>query len=70
MKWRVKVICVDAEGKECRHAVLELKRQRLAMETLGLNLREGKAILESVQTCLCRRAGSGGSRTTEAMSGL
>ena len=52
MKWRVEVVCVDAEGKECRQAVLELERKQLAMETLGLNLREGKAILESVQTCM------------------
>lgn len=52
MKWRVEVVCVDAKGKERRQAVLEMKRQRLAMETLGLNLVESKTLLEGVQNFL------------------
>lgn len=48
----MEVVCVDAEGKERRQAVLELERQHLAMETLGLNLREGKALLGGVQNCM------------------
>ena len=49
MKWRVEVVCVDAEGKERRRTILELERQHLAMETLGLNLDESKTLLQSVQ---------------------
>ena len=52
MKWRVEVVCVDAEGKERRQAVLELEREQLAMETLGLNLGESKKLLEGVQRCM------------------
>ncbi len=52
MKWRVEVVCVDAEGKERRQAVLEWERQQLAMETLGLNLDESKTLLEGVQRCM------------------
>ena len=49
MKFRVEVICVNDEGSEQRHDVMELERQKLAMETLGLSLAEGKAILSGVQ---------------------
>ena len=52
MKWRVEIVCVDAAGQECRRTVLELERQQLSMETLGLNLREGKAILKGVQNSM------------------
>jgi hypothetical protein len=49
MKFRVEVICVTAEGAEQRRDVMEMERQQLAMETLGLSLAEGKAILSGVQ---------------------
>ena len=49
MKFRVEVICVNDEGTEQRHDVMEMERQELAMETLGLSLAEGKAILRGVQ---------------------
>ena len=49
MKFRVEVICVNDEGAEQRHEVMEMERQELAMETLGLSLAEGKAILQGVQ---------------------
>jgi hypothetical protein len=49
MKFRVEVICVNDGGAEERRDVMEIEREELAMETLGLNLAEGKAILRGVQ---------------------
>jgi hypothetical protein len=49
MKFRVEVICVNNEGAEQRCEVMEMERQELAMETLGLSLAEGKALLQGVQ---------------------
>ena len=49
MKFRVEVICVNEGGAEERREVMEMERQELAMETLGLSLAEGKAILRGVQ---------------------
>jgi hypothetical protein len=49
MKFRVEVICVNDEGAEQRHDVMELEREQLVMETLGLSMAEGKAILRGVQ---------------------
>jgi hypothetical protein len=49
MRFRVEVICVNGEGTEQRHGVMEMERRELAMETLGLSLAEGKAILRGVQ---------------------
>jgi hypothetical protein len=49
MKFRVEVICVNDEGGEQRRDVMEMERQQLAMETLGLSLAEGKTILQGVQ---------------------
>jgi hypothetical protein len=49
MKFRVEVICVNDEGTEQRRDVMEMERQELAMETLGLSLAEGKTILRGVQ---------------------
>ena len=49
MQFRVEVICVNDEGTEQRHGVMEMERRELAMETLGLSLAEGKAILRGVQ---------------------
>jgi hypothetical protein len=49
MKVRVEVICVNDEGAEQRREVIQMERRELAMETLGLNLAEGKAILRGVQ---------------------
>jgi hypothetical protein len=44
MKFRVEVVCINEAGQEDRSAVLELERCQLAMETLGLNLCESKAM--------------------------
>ena len=49
MKFRVEVICVSGGGAEQRREVMEMERQQLAMESLGLSLAEGKAILSGVQ---------------------
>jgi len=49
MKFRVEVICSDEDGVEQRCDVLEIERKQLAMETLGLSLANGKAILQGVQ---------------------
>ena len=50
MKVRVEVVCLNADGQEQRRQVLTIERQELAMETLGINLTESKALL-------ARRAG-------------
>ena len=49
MKFRIEVVCISDAGQEYRSDVLEMERQQLAMETLGLNLCESKLLLESVQ---------------------
>jgi hypothetical protein len=49
MKFRVEVICVNDTGAEERREVMEMERQELAMETFGLSLAEGKAILRGAQ---------------------
>jgi hypothetical protein len=49
MKVRVEVVCVNADGGEQRQDVLTIERRQLAMETLGMNLTEGKALLAAVQ---------------------
>ena len=49
MSVRVEVVCINAEGGEQRREVLSIESRELAMETLGLSLREGKALLAGVQ---------------------
>ena len=49
MKFRIEVIWVSENGTEERSKVTAIERQELAMETLGLNLAEGKSILEGLQ---------------------
>src|SRR5712672_1103392 len=49
MKVRVEVVCLNADGDEQRRQVLTIERRELAMETLGMNLTEGKALLADVQ---------------------
>jgi len=49
MKFRVEVICVNDDGTEQRCDVVEMERRQLAMETLGLSVADGKAILHEVQ---------------------
>jgi hypothetical protein len=49
MKVRVEVVCLNADGDERRRQVLTIERRELAMETLGMNLTESKALLAAVQ---------------------
>src|SRR5580692_8266050 len=49
MKVRVEVVCLNADGAEQRRQVLTIGRRELAMETLGMNLSESKALLACVQ---------------------
>ena len=49
MKFRIEVVCIGDAGQQYRNHVMEMERRQLAMETLGLNLAESKAMLESVQ---------------------
>ena len=49
MKVRVEVVCLNADGEEQRRQVLKIERREQAMETLGMNLTEGKALLAGVQ---------------------
>ncbi len=49
MSVRVEVVCANDDGSEQRWEVLMIERRELAMETLGLNLTEGKALLARVQ---------------------
>jgi hypothetical protein len=49
MKFRIQVVRVADDGAERMKEVLEFERQELAMETLGMSLAEGKAVLKGVQ---------------------
>jgi hypothetical protein len=48
MTFRVEVVCLH-DGSEQRCNVLEMRREELALETLGMSVAEGKAILHGVQ---------------------
>ena len=45
MKVQAEVVCLNAGGEEQRRQVLTIERRELAMETLGANLTESKALL-------------------------
>jgi hypothetical protein len=49
MKVWVEVVSLNADGEEQRRQVLTIERRELAMETLGVRLTEGKALLAGVQ---------------------
>ena len=49
MKFRIQVLRVAVDGAERMKEVMEFERQELAMETLGMSLGEGKAVLKGVQ---------------------
>lgn len=44
MSVRVEVVCIAGDGSEQRREVMTIERRELAMETLGLTLKEGKAL--------------------------
>ena len=48
MTFRVEVVCLH-DGGEQRCSVVEMERAELALETLGMNVAEGKAMLHGVQ---------------------
>src|SRR5664279_2914937 len=56
MKFRVEVICLH-EGGEQRRNVLEMERTELALETLGLSVADGKAMLHGVQGFVATQQG-------------
>ena len=45
MKVWVEVVSLNADGEEQRRQILTIERRELAMETLGVNLTESKALL-------------------------
>ena len=49
MKVRVEVVSLNADGEQQRRQILTIERRELTMETLGMNLTEGKALLSGVQ---------------------
>jgi hypothetical protein len=49
MKVRVEVVSLNADGEQQRRQILTIERRELTMETLGINLTEGKALLSGVQ---------------------
>src|SRR5437870_13048628 len=55
MKFRVQVVCVADDGAEQMQPVAEFEREALAMETLGMTLAEGKAVLQGVQEFVAER---------------
>ena len=59
MKFRVEVVCISDSGQEHRSDSLEMERRQLAMETLGLNLSESKAMLERVQDFVVAQQAAG-----------
>ena len=50
MNFRIEVICVRDDGTEERREVRTFTKEELVMETLGLTIAEGKALLSMVQT--------------------
>ena len=55
MKFRVEVVCLQEDGTEDWCEITEVERQELAIETLGLNLAEAKAILRGMQDLMAAR---------------
>src|ERR1700730_13087612 len=49
MKVRVEVVSLNTDGEEQRRQAPPIERRELAMETLGMNLSESKALLACVQ---------------------
>ena len=52
MNIRVEVVFLEADGTEQRRETMAIERTELVMETLGMSLKEGKALLEGVQGVL------------------
>lgn len=52
MNFSIAVICLKDDGTEARHDVLTVTKDQLVMETLGLTVAEGKALLASLQAAV------------------
>jgi hypothetical protein len=48
MNFRIAVICMRDDGTKERREMLTVTKEQLVMETLGLTVAEGKALLASV----------------------
>ena len=70
MKVRVEVVSLNTDGEEQRRQVLTIERQELAMETLGVNLTEGKALLAGVQDFVVAPTGTRRVGATTCLSTL
>ena len=70
MKVRVEVVCLNAAGDERRRQVLTIERRELAMETLGMNLTESKALLAGVQDFVVAPTGARRVGATTCLSTL
>ncbi|HUY12850.1 MAG TPA: hypothetical protein VMX16_04355 [Terriglobia bacterium] len=55
MKFRVQVVCIADDGTEQMQPVLEFERQTVAMETLGLSMAEGKAVLKGMRQFVAKQ---------------
>jgi len=49
MTFPIRVVAMADDGQEQVHGITSLQRTELKMETLGLTLAEGKAILSAIQ---------------------
>ena len=56
MIFRVEVVCLS-DGGEQRCGVVEMERAELALETLGMSVAEGKAILHGIQEFVVAQQG-------------
>jgi hypothetical protein len=70
MKVRVEVVSLNTDGEEQRRQILTIERRELAMETLGVNLTEGKALLAGVQDFVCLPTGTRRVGATTCLSTL
>ena len=55
MNFRIAVMCMRDDGIEERRDVLTVSKEQLVMETLGLTVAEGKALLASVQAVVAEQ---------------
>lgn len=50
VKFRLEIVCIRNDGAEQRQDIMEVEREEsVSMETLGMNLAEGKTLLEGAQ---------------------
>ncbi len=59
MNFSIAVICLKDDGTEDRHDILTVTKDQLVMETLGLTVAEGKALLAGVQAVVVDEQATG-----------